>query len=336
MTGAADPFSDARAGRVPAYKPRVVISKCIEFASCRHNGQIIRSDLVRIMRPFVAFMPVCPEVEVGLGVPRKICRFVTENDRLRLVQRGSGADLSGKMQEFADWFLDGLPAVDGFLLKNRSPSCALWDARVYESQEPGQAVRHAPGAFGGAVIDRFADRALEDDGRLRNFRLREVWLTKLFMLARWRQLNLLGSKDRLARFHSENRLLLRARGGMYSQALDTLIKRRADVSTEYLFSKYEKYLRQALDVYPTKSGSMGVFMELLSTFKNDLDRDEMVFCLNLMQDYIDGKAPLGAVKKVFQSHALRLKRREILTQSFFAPYPAELRLISDSGKGRDL
>ncbi|MEO0107852.1 MAG: DUF523 domain-containing protein, partial [candidate division WOR-3 bacterium] len=106
-------------------KPRIVVSKCLEFEHCRYNAEIITSEIVRALKPFTEFIPVCPEVEVGLGVPRDPIRVVSDHGDLRLIQPSTGRDITTEMQGFSERFLSSVGSVDGFVLKTRSPSCGL-------------------------------------------------------------------------------------------------------------------------------------------------------------------------------------------------------------------
>ncbi|NIQ05425.1 MAG: DUF523 domain-containing protein, partial [Candidatus Korarchaeota archaeon] len=145
--------------------PKVVLSKCIEFEKCRYDGRMVSSDFVKKLIPHVDFIPVCPEVEIGLGTPRNTLRIVSVDTELRLVQPATGLDVTEKMRSFADDFLNSLPEVDGFILKNRSPTSAFKDARVYSSAKRGSAViSKGPGLFGNAVLQRFPYLAIEDEG----------------------------------------------------------------------------------------------------------------------------------------------------------------------------
>ena len=134
------------------HKPRVVVSKCLEFEHCRYNGQIISSPAVRFMTPHVEFLAVCPEVEIGLGVPREPIRVVERDGERRLVQPATGRDVTGEMRDFAGRFLDGLGEVDGFVLKSRSPSCGIKDVKIFAGPEKGSAVGRGAGFFGEAVM----------------------------------------------------------------------------------------------------------------------------------------------------------------------------------------
>ena len=168
-------------------KPRVVVSKCLGFAACRYDGAMISDDFVRRLAAHVTFCPVCPEMEIGLGCPRDPIRVVLAGKELRLMQPATGRDVTEAMRQFADSFLGGLGEVDGFLLKSRSPSCGLKDVKVYGGPAGNMPQSVGRGFFGGAVLDRFPGAAAEDEGRLRNFTLREHFLTRLFVPAEFRE-----------------------------------------------------------------------------------------------------------------------------------------------------
>jgi uncharacterized protein YbbK (DUF523 family) len=129
-------------------QPRLVVSKCLGFDHCRYDGSIIPDPVVDSLRPWVEFIPVCPEVELGLGAPRPPVRLVRVGGEVRLLQPATGRDLTDAMRAFAASFLDGLPPVDGFLLKNRSPSCGVKDAKVYAGPEKAPAVGRGRGCSG--------------------------------------------------------------------------------------------------------------------------------------------------------------------------------------------
>ena len=115
-------------------RPRVVISACIDFEPVRYNGQVIPYDFVRALGEHADLVPVCPEVEIGLGVPRDPIRVELSQGEARLVQPSSGADLTERMVEFTDGYLGSLEAVDGFILKSRSPSCGPSDVKPTTSR----------------------------------------------------------------------------------------------------------------------------------------------------------------------------------------------------------
>lgn len=120
-------------------KPVLVLSRCLELEPCRYNGERIPFDLVRELEPWVEYRPVCPEVEIGLGVPRDTIRLVAAGKRTLLVQPATGRDVTTAMETFASGFVGGAGGVDGFILKSRSPSCGLGGSRCTTDLSPGSA-----------------------------------------------------------------------------------------------------------------------------------------------------------------------------------------------------
>jgi uncharacterized protein YbbK (DUF523 family) len=160
-------------------KPRVVVSKCLGFAPCRYDGSMIADERVRRMKGHVEFLPVCPEMEIGLGCPRESVRVVLVRGRPHLIQPSTGRDVTAAMRRFAERFLGGLGRVDGFILKSRSPSCGVRDVKVYAGADAEEPLRLGAGLFAAAVLRRFPDAAVEDDERLRDAKVRRRFLGKL-------------------------------------------------------------------------------------------------------------------------------------------------------------
>jgi uncharacterized protein YbbK (DUF523 family) len=164
-------------------RPIVVISRCIDFDSCRYDGQVIRASLREQLEPYVELRPICPELEIGLGVPRDPVRLIRHPDGPRMVQPSTGRDLTDAMSSFSARFLDSLAEVDGFILKSRSPSCAIRDSKLFHSEAERAGHDLGPGLFAAQVLERFPDIAVEDETRLQDERVRRRFLTKVFALA---------------------------------------------------------------------------------------------------------------------------------------------------------
>jgi uncharacterized protein YbbK (DUF523 family) len=150
-------------------RPIVVISRCIDFDSCRYNGQVIRASLREKLEQHVELRPICPELEIGLGVPRDPVNLVSAGGEVRMIQPSTDRDLTAAMRSFADRFLGSLEAVDGFVLKSRSPSCGVRDARI-EGEGSG------PGLFAARVLERFPDVPVSDEARLVDDAVRDAFL----------------------------------------------------------------------------------------------------------------------------------------------------------------
>jgi uncharacterized protein YbbK (DUF523 family) len=156
--------SKVRSPKLRPARPVVVVSKCLLGERCRYDGKRISVPWIRELDAMVRFVPVCPETGIGLPVPRDPIRLVKTDRGIRLVETGTGRGLTAKARSFSRRFLTGL-AVDGFILKARSPSCAVRDAAVYEENgEVAEEIR--PGLFADAVLGQYPLLPVEDEERL--------------------------------------------------------------------------------------------------------------------------------------------------------------------------
>ena len=160
-------------------KPVVVVSKCLGFAACRYDGAMIRDEFVEKLWPCVRFMPVCPEMEIGLGAPRGEIRIVVSEGKRRLVQPATGGDLTRRMVRFAERRLKSLRRVDGFILKARSPSCGIRDVKFFAGPDEERPIGKGAGFFAEAVMKRFPGLPVEDEKRLASAALQRRFLRRL-------------------------------------------------------------------------------------------------------------------------------------------------------------
>jgi uncharacterized protein YbbK (DUF523 family) len=144
-------------------RPVVVVSKCLLGRRCRYDGKVISCPAVLRLGSRVRFVPVCPETAIGLGVPRAPIRIVRRPGRVNLVQPKTGRRLTRKMGVLCRGFLAALPAVDGFILKSRSPSCGVRDAPVYGSTTASRATTRGAGLFAAAVRQRLPRVPMADE-----------------------------------------------------------------------------------------------------------------------------------------------------------------------------
>jgi uncharacterized protein YbgA (DUF1722 family)/uncharacterized protein YbbK (DUF523 family) len=315
-------------------KPVVVLSRCLELEPVRYNGQVIPYEYVRELEPFVTYVPVCPELEIGLGVPRDPIRIVNVGGEARLMQPDTGLDLTKRMTDFAAAFLSGLGEVDGFLLKNRSPSCGITDVKIFQGTEPSASAERGAGFFGGAVLERYPGLAIEDEGRLRNYTIREHFLTKLFTLARFRLLKRSGTMRDLVRFQAENKLLLMAYNQKEMRELGRVVANPEKQRFEEVVASYEEHLHAAFARQPRYTSVINVLEHAAGYFKEGLSRGEKTFYRTALQQYRDRRVPVSAVSSILRAWIVRFEEDYLLPQTFFAPFPEPLMSLSDSGKGR--
>lgn len=296
---------------------------------------MISSEVVRLLRPYVEFLPICPEVEIGLGVPRDPVRLIAINGQLRLVQPASGRDLTAKMEAMAEGFLSALQDVDGFILKGRSPSCGFKDVRVYRPEGGPILSNKGVGLFAAAVKQRFPFLALEDEGRLTNYTLRHHFLTRIFTSAAFRQVKEAGAMQALVRFHSENKYLLMAHHQAELKTLGQIAANHERLPLAHVLTLYEDHLNKALARPPRRGGEINVLMHLLGYFEG-LSQAEKAFFLSNVELYRQGKIPLSVCTGILRAWIIRFNQDYLQGQTFLEPYPEGLIQITDSGKGQDL
>jgi len=320
---------------VPAFaRPRVLVSKCLEFAACRWNGATISDAFVKRLAGHVTCCAACPEVEIGLGCPRDPIRVVQRDDGRRLVQPATGRDVSGEMRAYAARTLDALGPLDGFLLKSRSPSCGIKDVKIYGGPEGKQPQARGEGFFGGAVLKRFGHLAVEDEGRLNNFRLREHFLTKLFTLAAFRQVADAGRMRDLVAFHARNKGLLMGYNQTRLRRLGRIVANHEQKPPEEVLAAYGEDLAAALARPPRFASMINVLMHALGHVSDRLAAEEKTFFLDRLEDYRAGRVPLSVVTTLVRAWAVRFDQPYLMEQTYLRPYPEALVEITDSGKGR--
>jgi uncharacterized protein YbgA (DUF1722 family)/uncharacterized protein YbbK (DUF523 family) len=316
-------------------KPNVVVSKCLGFAKCRYNGDIVLDVIVDQLKPYVNYITVCPEVEIGLGVPRDPIRIVSDKNKLYLYQPATKRDVTKEMVAFVDKYLSSLFDIDGFILKYRSPSCGINSVRIYNGFSPDARSITDSGFFGGEVIKRLGGLAIEDEGRLKNFTIREYFFTKLFTLVQFRQVKKKRQMKELVNFHTVNKLLFMAHNQIKMRTLGKIVANTEKDTVNVVLDKYESTLHELLAKAPSFASWVNVLTHAFGGVTDSLTKEERKFFLDMIDQYRDERIPLSVLTKLIYSWAIRFKNQYLLEQTFLVPYPQELIEITDSGKGRN-
>ncbi|MCK9225782.1 MAG: DUF523 and DUF1722 domain-containing protein [Candidatus Muirbacterium halophilum] len=321
------------------YKPIVFVSKCIEFEHCRFNGNIISSDTVKVLKDHVDFITHCPEVEIGLGVPRDSIRIISQDQELKLIQPKTNTDLTQKMNDYAKVTLSSYKEknIDGFILKSNSPSCAVSKAKVYPGSGKYRHVDNSPGFFGGKVRELFKDTIIEDEGRLRNFLIREHFYTTVFTLAKFRNIMIDKKPADLVEFHSRVKYLLMSYNQDKMRKLGKIVSKAGiKNSNEDYFLLYYKGLKDIFMKMPRTPNIINSIQHIMGYFKNNLSSEEKQFLNTQLEKFKNKKVPLSVPLNIIKSWVIRFKNEYLLKQFFFSPFPDELIEISDSGQGRNI
>lgn len=318
-------------------RPRIVLSKCLEIEACRYNAQMIRSSVVRLLEPHVEFVATCPEVAIGLGVPRAPIRLVTGTGAggeaaLRLVQPSTERDLTERMTGFAHGFADDTDEVDGLLLKSRSPSCGIKDVKVHAGAEAAPVTGKGAGMFASIMMERYPQAAIEDEGRLTNAEIRHHYLTRIFAAAALRE-----ALDRgpaaLVAFHTRHKLVLMAHSPAGQRELGRLVA-GAGARFDAVAPAYRQGFAEAMEEPASRGANINVIQHAQGYFKRELTSREKRQFEGLQAQYRDGRLPLQALLAVLGSWVERFDEPYLAGQAYFRPYPMPLVVAADSGRGR--
>ncbi len=305
-------------------KPIVGISKCLEFDNCRFDGKILANHFIRTMKKYVEFLPVCPEVGIGLGTPRKPIRLVKIGGNKNLYQPSTGENLTEKMNDFSEKFLESIKAIDGFILKHSSPTCGVRNVKFFHKIGKEVAYDRTTGIFTEAVMKKFPQLIIEDEGRLRNMVLRDSFLTRLFTMANLRSALSSNSKDGILDFYSKNQILFMCYNHEETKKLGGMLQDRRILEKTDSEILLQKMVFSIMNKIPDSNSFSNSFMYIFSLIEQRLSSSEKDYFKSLMSDFSQGHVSFYQVSTLLYSWGLRFELKDILSQTIFNPYPKQL------------
>jgi uncharacterized protein YbgA (DUF1722 family)/uncharacterized protein YbbK (DUF523 family) len=283
--------------------------------------------LTDVLGPFVEWVPVCPEVEVGMGTPRERVRLVGDGDRIRIIAERSGTDHTGAMQRYCAKRLRALAklGLSGYVLKKDSPSCGMERVRVYGSK--ARAERRGRGLFARALLERFPHLPVEEERRLNDPVLRESFIERIFAYRRLRGL-FAGrwSLGTLVRFHTAHELQLMAHSPRTYNALGRLVAEGKKLPRAALRASYEEGFMSALAQRATARRHVRVMQRMVGHFSKRIDPRSRQELQALIADYRGGLVPLTVPLTLIRHHANLYGVDSLRGQHYLEPHPKELML----------
>ena len=316
-------------GEVPSGRPLLGISRCLLGQKVRYDGgHKLDHFLTEVLGRHVDYVPVCPEVECGLGVPREAMRLVGDAESPRLVTIRSGVDLTEQMLSFAASRVEELAAqpLCGFIFKYGSPSSGMSRVKVYP-EGGGSPLLKGRGLFAASFMDRLPLLPVEDEGRLNDDALRENFIERVFVMQRWRALEAEGfSLGRLVDFHTRHKLLVMAHSVEHYRSLGRLVATARDLPVEDLRSRYLAGLMEALRLCATVKKQVNVLSHVMGYFKRQLTPDEKVELLEVLDGYARELLPLIVPVTLLNHYVRKFGEPYLASQWYLKPHPAELKL----------
>jgi uncharacterized protein YbgA (DUF1722 family)/uncharacterized protein YbbK (DUF523 family) len=308
-------------------KAKLGISACLLGAEVRYNGGHKLSRLCsRSLAEHFEFVPVCPEVGIGMPVPRQPIRLVGDPQAPRAVGTVERShDVTDALAAYAERMAGELQGICGFIFMQQSPSCGLERVKVY--QDGGRPSEPGRGIFAAAFCARHPDLPVEEDGRLNDPVLRENFLTRVFAYAEWQRLLQEGLTRRaLIAFHSRYKYLLLATDPLQYKALGRLLGDLARHDLASLAPHYFSQLMAALKRCATRGTHSNVLQHLAGYLKRALSPEEKQEMQQLIGQYRDGVVPLVVPLTLLKHHFRRHPDRYIAEQVYLQPHPERLSL----------
>ena len=310
-------------------KPKIVVSECLYGTKCRYDGQGYNDKVIQSLKDYVDIQTVCPELAIGLSIPREPIRIEMnkENEEYRLIDYNSKNDYTNQMTEFSEEFINGLDDIDGFILKSRSPTCGLKDAKVYYCENKCSIRSNENGFFSQKIIDKYDYLPIENEGRLKNYNIRDNFFTRIFFI------NNLKNNKNIIEFHKNNLLLLKSYDEESTNEVSDILNENR---MEDQVHQYKEKVLNIVSNQRKKENKLSIIIKVFEKYKNMLNEEEINMFNGLIESYENQRIPFSTLEVVIKMYATRFKDKDILNQTFFYPYPENLINITDSGKGRKL
>lgn len=306
---------------------KIGVSSCLLGEKVRYDGGHKHDDYVaETLSKYFTYVPVCPEVECGMSVPREAIRLEGEPESPRLMARISRVDFTDQMRSYCFSRLEKLKDEDlcGYILKKDSPSCGLWRVKVYRG---AGSVKSGSGIFAAALAGQFPLLPIEEEGRLNDAKIRENFIERVFSFKRWK--DFLAGKPKmgaLVDFHTRHKLLLMAHNPQIYREMGKLVARGREFTMEALLAAYEEMFMKALAFHATAKKHADVWMHTMGYFKKELSPAEKEELLDLINQYKNGLLPLIVPVTLLRHYVLIYDQPYLKDQVYLSPHPRELML----------
>ena len=307
---------------------RIGISRCLLGDHVRYDGGHKRDRfLTGVFSRHVEWIPICPEVEAGLGTPREAMRLVGHTTAPRLMTITTARDMTKPVTMLTERKLELLETGDlsGYVFKRDSPSCGIERVPIFSRQ--GKPRQNGIGVFARAFMERFPLVPIEDEGRLCDPVLRDNFIERVFCYHRWRTLTRgpLTCNDVVA-FHAAHKVLLLAHDRQSTEQLGHLVARADRHRPGNLIERYGVLFMKALAVPATRRKHANVLQQAIEHMKDRLAPRERTESARVLEDYRRGLVPLIVPITLVKQYVARYRVDYLRDQIYLNPHPKEMKL----------
>jgi len=309
-------------------KIHIGISTCLLGENVRYNGGHSLDRFLRdTLGKYVEYVPVCPEVECGFGIPRETFRLMGDPKQPRLVTSKTGVDHTDRIETWARKRAGELENENlcGFIFKSDSPSSGMERVKIYN--HTGVPRKVGVGVFARIFMDHFPLTPTEEDGRFHDPVLRENFIDRIFVYRGYREImEDRKSIRRLVDFHTRNKLMLMAHSPKYLQQMGHLVAHSEKLSNDKINRQYEKLLMEAMALKPSTAKHANVLQHAMGYFKKNLSSDEKQELLEVIDEYGRELIPLIVPVTLMNHYVRKYDQPYLKEQTYLNPQPLELQL----------
>lgn len=311
---------------------KIGVSSCVLGQSVRYDGGHKRSGfVVKKVDELFEMVPICPEVGMGMPVPRPTIHVrekATESGiRHRLVDTKDGTiDHTDKLNHFFGRVQQNIDSLDGYIVAAKSPTCGMERIKVY-SENGDMQHRKGTGMFVALLKQHFPFLPIEEDGRLNDKGLKESFFVRVMAHNAFRERVLAEpSIHHLVQFHSDHKLLLMAYKPELYRQLGRVVANASKSELQTLLVEYQTLFMQALTRTASRKKHSNVLMHIQGYFKKQLNKSEKAELSQEIEHYRLGYVPLHAPLTLLKHHLMAYPNDYLLKQVYLQPFPLELGL----------
>lgn len=308
---------------------KIGISSCLLGAKVRFDsGHKKNAYVTGVLGDYFEFVSFCPEVEIGLGIPRETIRLVFVNNDIRCVgTKNTDLDVTDKLYDIADKQKQWHEELCGYIFKKDSPSCGMERVRIYKKDFPE---KKGVGLYTKRLIENFPFLPMEEEGRLEDAHLRENFIRRVYIYARWK--NMLQQPvtlSRLQEFHASHKYIFMSHSPTKAKELGALLAVSKIKDLDSLALEYLESMMRLLKIIASRNGHVNTLHHIQGYLKKYLDSDDKEELTSIISEYRQGLLPL-IVPITLLRHHFRRHPNDYITQSYYmSPHPGELMLLNN-------
>ena len=304
---------------------QIGISACLLGEKVRFDGGHKNSTYCnQEIKQFFDYVPVCPEMAIGLGAPRKSIRLVRDGETV-LVQSGDGSlDVTDKLNEYSESKVQELDFLGGYLLCAKSLTCGMERVTEYKIGT-NNGSKSGIGVFARKLMERYPLLPVEEEGRLHDLVLRENFFTRVYAYHDWQLMKHEGlTKHKLVKFHSRYKYLLMAHSPTWYRDLGPIVAHIDDL--EQSATRYFEGFMTALKINATRKNHTSTLQHIQGYFKKHLSKEQKNELSEAIMKYHEGLLPLLVPITLINHYLREFPTPYIEEQVYLHPHPEALKL----------